>query len=137
MGNSHALYEDLIQGLCHAAGIEDWGNVAASQHLRMGDELIGLVPDTDRDPPTLSIYIELGHTHLQSDSDLYARMLEANLSMPPKMPGHYGLHPETQQAVYTFSLGLDEMDGDELAAHLDSQIDLSRNAMKNMAQADR
>ncbi|WP_194792976.1 CesT family type III secretion system chaperone [Caenimonas koreensis] len=137
MGNPAAQYDSLIHGLCRAAGIESWGEIAASQHLRMGDRLVGLVPDDQSDPPRLSIFIELGQTHLPRDASLHARMLEANLNMPPETPGHFGLHPETQQAVYTFSLGLDEMDGDELAAYLDSQIDLSAQALQAMTRADR
>lgn len=134
MGNPTALYENLIESLCRTVDIEQWSEIAASQHMRLGEQLIGLLPDYESNPPQLRIFVELGQTHLDSDGPLYAAMLQANLAMPCGMPGHFALHPETGQGVYMLSLGLHEMDGDELAAFLDLQIDYCRTAMENLAK---
>ena len=39
MGNPTALYENLIESLCRTVGIEQWSEIAASQHMRLGDRI--------------------------------------------------------------------------------------------------
>ncbi len=132
-----AQYDVLVQDLCRAAGIEGWSAIAASQHMIVGDQLIGLIPNFEGQEPTLSIYIELGQTSPERDAALYARMLESNLQAPEGTQGRYGLHPESKQAVYCMSFGLFATSGAEIARLLEAQLALVPRIMEQPLNSDR
>ncbi len=103
----------------------------------VGDCLVGLIPHLDRVDPMLSVYVEMGETCLDVDASLYARLLETNLHAPDPIPGRWGLHPQSRQAVYCMSFGLYELDGAQLAHLLKSRIALARQVLEPIAQVDR
>jgi hypothetical protein len=117
-----ASYEELIRDLCRCAGIEGADEVVRTQHVQYGDKLIGLIPEDTPDGLILAVYIEVGQTWPDHDSSLYERMLTANVTASPDLPGHYGLHPTSHQAVYCMRFDLEGMQGDRLASLLDAGV---------------
>lgn len=128
-------YEKLIEDLCESAGIAGWAEVASSRHVQVGNQLIGFIPVLHGDVPSLSIYVELGQTFPERDTAIYQRLLAANLQSDPELLGHFGLHPESHQAVYKFSVGLETMRGVELAGLLDTQAGLATRCMQALMEA--
>ncbi len=135
MDNVAAQYETLIRQFCEAAGIADWTEVVESQHIQIGERLVGLILNPDDDEPVLTLCIGLDQTYDQTDSELYARLLEANFEAGNRTRGYYGLHPESKQALYIVRLGLQEMNGEELANFLQTQLEQSAWMLEQIRQA--
>jgi len=65
-------------------------------------------------------------------------LLETNLHAPERIPGRWGLHPQSRQAVvYCMSFGLYELDGAQLAQLLKSRMALATQILEPIAQVDR
>lgn len=129
-----ASYEAVIEGLCEVAGVDGAAQIVEGQHVTLDGRLVGLIPDLDAEVPTLSVYIELGPTFPERDSALYARLLAENLAAPRFLPGRWGLHPETHEAVYALTVDLASLDGAGLAALLETEIPRATQAMARLSQ---
>lgn len=115
MHDTASRYETVIREFCEVLDLADWPALVRSEHITVGERLVGLIPLPQAPVPTLSVCVELGQTYPERDAALYARMLEANLSRDPGLPGHYALHADSGQAVYLMDLDLDTLTGAEVA----------------------
>lgn len=117
-------YERLIKDLCESVGIENWNEILRSQHIMVGDYVVGLInEDNDIYANELSIYVELGPIFPEREPDLYRRMLVANLERNPALTGRFGVHPDTGSAVYYIRLDMSQhMGANALVDLLNTQV---------------
>jgi hypothetical protein len=115
MADSSWLYEIVVHAFCDAADIADWREVVKTQHVQVGERLIGLVPDFHAEPATLTLCIELGQTQVEQDARAYERMLIANMPGEDAYGGWFAVHPQSLQAVYCLRMPLESADGAALA----------------------
>jgi hypothetical protein len=126
-------YEHVIRDMCEVAGIARWEEVARTRHLAIGDQTIGLIPDFETVPSTLSVYIELGQSYPERDAGLYLRLLGSNLFRPDGLSGRFAVHPESRQIVYCITLDLPDLQGADLANLIDKQMDAAASCLVQLS----
>ena len=119
-------YHRVIREWCEATGMEAWDE-REDMHVEINDTLVGLIPGGENEPDALHIYLDLGHHDLP---DLYASLLEANVSIDADDQGCFGLHPLTQSVVYRTKRQLgSDTDGSQLPTALDALIRSARSRL--------
>jgi hypothetical protein len=95
----HIDYLQLVRELCKEAGIENWQDVAQSQHVDIDGVTTGLIFDEHAAPDTLGVYFELEVIH---DDAVLRRLLEYNAAFDPEGEGvgRFGLLPESGSVCY-------------------------------------
>jgi hypothetical protein len=117
------VYTSAIKGLCTATGIEDWEQVVAIQHVTVNNVVVGLINDDETN--RLLIYVDFGQIFQERDPDLYRRMLLSNIEQQTLL-GFFGIHPESDNAVYHMRLDMQSpIDGQTLAEVISTQIELA------------